>query len=286
MGPNETKKAKANAKRDLSSLRPSKPADAVETKPGTLPAPGGIAGLNGADQAALRAPRTPGLNLEEPGAEAPPTGGSLAPEPEAELDPFLEVLQSASLLAELPPIGRVRHDGDGDIDAQRLDMLEHYYGADEDATVAKRRRSEDGFFLYRENAGLIAQDIVNALAANHTDLNGVTIGRLSPDDVDLVLKHGDHMAAIVDEADEDPDTGEIDLRELEGGGGTASVYSIARALNRILARVGGRARIVPLRGDGEREAYVSVGITDALSLAKGCLLELEGVEEVMDFGGW
>jgi len=195
-------------------------------------------------------------------------------------------MQAASLLSELPPIGPVRHEGDGDIDCQRLDMLVHYYSADDNSEVAERRRLEDGFFLYQEGDPTNAHGIIAGLTHAFTDVSGVKLERLRPNDLDLVLKHGDFMSAVVDEADEDPDTGEIDLRELEEGVSTVSVYSLARALNRLLARLGSRPRVVPLRGDGRREAYVSLSITDALALAKEGLLEIEGVEEVMDFGAW
>ena len=101
-----------------------------------------------------------------------------------------------------------------------------------------------------------------------------------------MLRHGEHLSAVVDEHLENPDTGEVDLRDLDLGPPTVSVCSIVRALNSLIARSGGRRRLVPLRADGEREAYIAVPVTDALTLAKEGILEIEDPEGIMDFGAW
>jgi hypothetical protein len=76
------------------------------------------------------------------------------------------------------------------------------------------------------------------------------------------------------------------MRDLEHESPMVSVHSMVQAVNSLLARKGVRRRMVELRSDGQREAYIGAGLREATSLLQAGFLEDEEAEELMDFAGW
>jgi ClpP class serine protease len=103
-----------------------------------------------------------------------------------------------------------------------------------------------------------------------------------------VLRAGEHFAALLDDYEENLETGEIDLRDIEAArqGQAVTLRGLVRALNALLERFGVRERMVPLRSDADREVYVALPLTEALELARLGHLEEDSAEDVMELGCW
>ena len=230
-----------------------------------------------------------------PGAESTDdfpdrTSGIHRVRPRAEDLLFVNELSAAGLMEELDAselstitekLGTVEG-------AQRkVDLLElYYYFAGGDMDVARRRRIHDRFFLHRdEDEGVSARGLVARLRELAPELPEVKLERIGEAINDpLVLRSGEHFAAVVDDYEEDMDTGDIDLRELEGP--SISVRGLVRALNILLDRHGVRDRLVPLVADEDREPYIATTIANAMNLCKAGLLEEETAEELLELCAW
>lgn len=205
---------------------------------------------------------------------------------------FLEALRKAGLLAHLDEeeLLRVASEvSDGDVDARRVTMLEVYYEAGGDQAVARQRRRADRFFLQRVGEPATAAGLVERLAALATELEVVQLERIGGDDGPLVLRAGEHVAALLDDYEEETDTDEYDLAEAEARKSAVpmvTVRGLVRAINVLLDRSGVRNRLVALRGDEEREIYVSLGVTEAVQLAQLGYLEDDDAEDVMELAAW
>jgi hypothetical protein len=89
---------------------------------------------------------------------------------------------------------------------------------------------------------------------------------------------------VIDDYEDEMDTGDIDLRELEGA--SISVRGLVRALNILLDRHGVRERLVPLVADDDREPYIATTVANAMNLCKAGLLEEETPEELIELCAW
>ena len=94
---------------------------------------------------------------------------------------------------------------------------------------------------------------------------------------------------VLDGYEDATDTGDCDLTEAAQratGGTMVTVRGLVRALTVLLDRHDVRERLVAQRGDEEREAYVSLGLTEANAMALDGHLEDEDANDVMQLGAW
>lgn len=186
-------------------------------------------------------------------------------------------MKEAGLISELSDtllmVLLERVDAKDDEDARRLDLLSLYYLGGDDDEVAARRRSIDRWFVHDERRPVNAHTIVGRLANLAPELGDVSLERIGSDDGPLVVRAGDHLSAVTDE-DAEEDEGYITVRGLVG------------ALNVLLERNDIRERWVQLRGDGRREGFVALGVTEAMLLCRYDCLEEDDPERVMEFGAW
>lgn len=205
---------------------------------------------------------------------------------------FLDALRACGLLAELDAEELLRVASEveeSDEDSRRMDLLEVYYQGGGDAEVAKRRRTADRFFVQKVGEPATAAGLVERLVALLPELGPVKLERIGGGDGPLVLRAGDHFAAVLDEYEEETDTDEFDLKEAAqraSGVPMVTVRGLVRALNVLLDRTGVRERLVSLNGDEKREAYVSLGLAEAVQLAHDGHLEDEDAADVMNLGAW
>lgn len=206
---------------------------------------------------------------------------------------FVSALRAAGLVAELDDEELLRIASEAgeseDEDAHRVTLLELYYDGAGARDDAERRRRADRFFVQRVGEPATAAGLVTRLTALAPELGDVVLERIGGGDGPLVLRSGDHVAAVLDDYEEETDTGDFDLAVAEArkrGVMMVTVRGLVRAINVLLDRREIRTRLVALRGDDDREVYVGLGITEALSLARAGHLDDEDPEQVMDLGAW
>ena len=215
------------------------------------------------------------------------------------LDPdvlkFIEAVRAAGLAPDLAGDELLRVAtmvGDGGGTEKRLDALEAYYAANGDAQLSRTRRSVDRFFLLRATEPTTAGALVTHLAELVPEVGAIALERIGGGtDGPLVLRAGEIFAALLDDYEESMDTDEIDLRELEARRAAehttmVTLRGLVRAVNVLLDRKGVRERLVALRGDDVREAYIATSVTEAIELARGGYLDDDDVEDVMELAGW
>ncbi len=172
---------------------------------------------------------------------------------------------------------------------RRIDIIEAYYEAGGDEAVSHARRSVDRFLCQRASDATGTSALLNHLGALAPELGEIALERIGGGaEGPLVLRAGEHFAALLDDVEENLETGEIDLREVDAAkhGQAVTLRGLVRALNGLLDRFGVRERLVPLRSDAEREIYVALPLTEALELARQGHLEEDNAEEVMEIGCW
>ena len=205
---------------------------------------------------------------------------------------FLEALKKAGLLAELDEEELLRVASElesNDDEGRRVEMLELYYSAASIAEASSRRVGADRFFLQRVGAPATAASLVGRLAALLPELERVELERIGGGDGPLVIRAGEHFSAVLDDYEEETETGEFDEAEIElrrGAVPMVTVRGLVRAMNVLLDRHEVRERLVSLRGDAEREVYVALGVSEAILLARAGYLEDDDAEDVMDLGAW
>ena len=210
--------------------------------------------------------------------------------PRAEDLIFVNELSAAGLMDELH--GEELRDitvklGDVTGVQRKVDLLElYYFHASGNPIAGRRRRMDDRFFMHREEDGAAtAGVIVERLAELAPEIPEVRLERIGDAPTDpLILRSGDHFAGVLDDYDEELDTGEIDIREIDGP--SISVRGLVRALNILLDRHDVRERLVELRSDDEREVYVATTLAHAMAFCKAGILEEETPEEVMELAAW
>lgn len=219
----------------------------------------------------------------------PPSSAPTAPSPADADDTFVKTLRGAGLLSELDPeeLGRISPQLTSNRPEERqLDLLELYYAAGGDATAAARRVGQDRFFVHRDDSHMGALEVLRHLESLFPELGELRLERIGDEEGPLVLRSSEHISPLVDAYEEELDTDEVDLRDMEQDQPMVSVHSLVGGLNGLLSRHGVRARLVELRSDGRREVYVASSLAKATSLLQHDLLEDEDAEELMDFAGW
>jgi hypothetical protein len=194
-------------------------------------------------------------------------------------------LCAAGLLTELDgnELQRIQRNLRGEGVTRTLHLAFLYYDVAGDAEGSLRRRRTDRFFGYDEGERLTALQLLGRLAEVNPELDGMQLEQIG-DDGPLVVRCGDHVAGVVDDQDDDADTGEIDLSR--GDAPTVTVRGLVNAVNRLLDRIGIRERLVALRSDGRREMYLAVTLATAMTLCREDLLEEEDPEELLEHAGW
>lgn len=171
-------------------------------------------------------------------------------------------------------------------ESRRIDLLEAYYAAGGDQGVSRARRSVDRFLLSRETDAVSASQLLTRIIDLTPELGSVALERVGGGkDGPLVLRAGDHLAALLDDYEESLETGEVDLRDLETRGTMVTLRGLIHATNTLLERFNVRERFVALRSDEAREVYVATPLTEAIDLARGGHLE-DDVETVVELGCW
>ena len=174
----------------------------------------------------------------------------------------------------------------------RVDVVELYYAGSPASDVGAARGLEDRVLLVLHRLPATAPGLVTRLAALLPELGGIVLERIGgADDGPLVLRSGEHLAAVLNDYEELLHTDEIDLREIEAQrarneGPMVTVRGLVRATNVLLDRNGVPARLVELKLDEHREAYVSVTIDTAIDLVRGGWLGDDELEHVMELAGW
>lgn len=254
------------------------------------PSPSPETELLGAQSASRPPEQTARLSKLPPAEGAERLAARLLEPEELEL---VKALRTAGLLKDLEGEELLRVAtaiSEGETLTRRVDLLATYYEADGDPDLARARRLADRAFLQRADDPVTAGALVARLAALAPELGALTMERIGTgDDAPLVIRAGEHFAALLDEYEESLDTDEIDLRELEDRrrrGQMVTVRGLVRAVNVLLDRHGVRERLVALRSDDDRELYVAMSVTDAIEIARRGWLEDETVEDVMELGGW
>jgi hypothetical protein len=230
--------------------------------------------------------RGSGLNPVPPPDPTPakgsPANGALASGEQALYDPldeqgFIAGLQAAGVLRELSlsEIERISESlAELRAAPRRLDLLEAYYGASGDAVAALRRRAADRWFVYRSSDQLGAPQLMQRLLGVVPELSGAHLERVGSASGTLVIRLGDHICALDDEAE-------------DRGIARVSVHEVVRALNVLLERKGVRSRLVGLLGDGAREAYLGLpSLTAALALTEADYLTAPDIETLMTLTAW
>ncbi len=201
---------------------------------------------------------------------------------------FVDALSQAGLLGELADeeLERIAHRLEllEPGPTRQLTLLELYYSGDGNAVAAVRRRTVDRFFVYRDGDPVTAQVLIERLAILAPELADIELEKLG-EEGPLVVRSGEDVAGVVDDYDEDLDTGEIDLRSLEDGQ-TVSVRGLVSAMNKLLARHHVEERLVPLRADMTREAYIALDLKHAQPLCERDYLEEAGIDELLEFACW
>jgi hypothetical protein len=230
------------------------------------------------------ADRATGVSSRAPGSGSFPTHADLV---------LVNQLSASRLLTELdgPELRAICEALGGDGPGRVLDLVERYYAASGDADASLRRRRGERYFACRSSEAVTARELVKRLNAINPELTGpdgrpgVKLEKIGGDDGALVLRWGDHFAGIEDD-EEELDTGEIDLRDLDPHSQTVTVRGLVHAINRLLDRAEIRDRMIALRSDGEREVYVGLSLADAMTLCREDLLDEDDPEELMEQAGW
>ncbi len=182
----------------------------------------------------------------------------------------------AALIERLPSVD--------DVDVRRMELLRLYY-VESPQDGGEARRAADSFILHDSEQPESARQLVARIARLVPDVPAVSLERIGTDDGPLVIRSGPDTFSAVNESEEDLDTDEIDLSELEAAP-TVAVRALFRAFNILLDRVDARDRFVLLCSDGTRECYARLSLADALSLCAAGHLDDDEDEAVLDLGAW
>lgn len=172
----------------------------------------------------------------------------------------------------------------GDEDERRVELLRLYY-VEAPADGGLARRTADRVVIHAADTGQSARDVVQALAACAPELGTLSLQRIGTDDGPLVIRNSADTFSAVNESEEDLDTDQIDLTELESSP-TVTVRALVRAVNILLDRVQVRERFVLVCCDGRRECYARLSLADALALCGAGVLDDDDDEAVLDLGAW
>jgi len=232
------------------------------------------------------------MELDPPQAPSAPPGPAAPagppPTPHQEGSAFIQALKDVGLLKELTDglhsalIERLP--SVDDVDVRRMELLRLYY-VESPQDGGEARRAADRFILHDSEHPESARQLVDRIAKLIPEIQPVSLERIGTDDGPLVVRSGADTFSAVNESEEDLDTDEIDLSELEAAP-TVTVRAIFRAMNILLDRIEARDRFVLLCSDGQRECYVQLSLGDALSLCAAGHLDDDDDEAVLDLGAW
>lgn len=204
---------------------------------------------------------------------------------------FLNALKNAGLLSELDDDELLRIASEveaSEPEARWVELLEIYFHAG-DKERSESRRTSDRYFIQRVGEPATAAGLVGRLSDLSPELGGISLERIGGPEGPLVLRAGEHFCAVLDENEEEMDTDQIDLRELDEANNDVpmvTVRGLVRSTNVLLDRFEVRERLISLRGDDDREVYVRLGLTEAMLLAQKGYLEDEDPEDVMELAAW
>ncbi|MFZ1866715.1 MAG: hypothetical protein WAU39_21015 [Polyangiales bacterium] len=213
---------------------------------------------------------------------APPPTEDVHPESESAAhskrdEEFVRLLHSAGLTCELDLRQLTALTADLEetrIHPRRMDILELYYRGNGDASVARRRRRSDRFFMHNDYFSTNAHQVVSLLGNLNPEIAAIELQQIGADESLLVLRAGEHFSAVTDEDDE------------RAQKGTVAVRALVRALNALLAKAGVTERLVPLAPDEYRELYVGVTEEGAMTLLQGGCTELSAAAALREFASW
>lgn len=206
---------------------------------------------------------------------------------------FLKALKAAGLLGELTADELLRLASeveDSDPERRRVDLVERYYEVG-DPRTAERRQMSDRYFIQRAGEPATANMLVERLVRLCPELGQAHLEHIGGPHGPLVLRAGEHHCAVLDEYDEETETGDYDLRAAEESRRNSrvmmvTVRGLVRAINVMLGKRATSVRLIALRGDAEREVYVALGLAEAVQLAQLGHLEDEDSEDLVELGGW
>lgn len=233
------------------------------------------------------------MELDPPQAPSAPPGPAAAPAgppptPHQEGSAFIQALKGVGLLKELTDGLHAalieRLPSVGDVDVRRMELLRLYY-IESPNDGGDARRGADGFLLHDSEKPETARELVARMAKLTPELAPVSLERIGTDDGPLVIRSGAETFSAVNESEEDLDTDEIDLSELDAAP-TVAVRALIRAMNILLDRIDRRERFVLLCSDGTRECYARLSLGDALALCAAGHLDDVDDEAVLDLGAW
>lgn len=196
---------------------------------------------------------------------------------------FLHAMREAGLLTELQSAELLRiasEAEESDEEARHVELLLLYYQASGDQVRAGARRRADRFFCQVSGEPTTAELLVARFADVAPEVPAIRLERIGGDEGPLVLRAGEHFAAVMEADEEDADEPVDDEVPM------VTVRGLVRALNVLMDRHGVRQRLVALRGDARHEIYVGVGVSEAMQLAQAGYLEDLNPELVMELGAW
>ena len=93
---------------------------------------------------------------------------------------FVRLLHAAGLACELDTkqLGSIASNiEESRVYSRRMDILEHYYRGNDDASIALRRRNSDRFFMHNDHFSVNAHQLVASLANLNPELGAVKLQR-------------------------------------------------------------------------------------------------------------
>jgi hypothetical protein len=200
---------------------------------------------------------------------------------------FVRALREADLLKDLNEgllAAFMERLPKGDPDVRRVELLRLYYLEANDGD-RERRQAADRFVMHDVDKPQSAAALIERIATCTPEIAPLSLERIGTDDGPLVIRSKDDAFSAVNESEEDLDTDEIDLSELDASP-TVAVRAIFRAVNILLDRQSIRERYVLVCADGSRECYAALSLADALKLCAAGHLEDHDDEAVLDLGAW
>lgn len=255
----------------------------MSASPSHNPTPNEPAGAT--DQAPPRRDQTGSRRQVEPRPTETARRDSEPPPPADVL--FVNHLSAAGVLGALDSrqLRRLSHEVASHGVARQLDIIERYFTAHGDYEEASRRRLEDRYLALRHDEELSAMPLARRIAAVIPELAGLSPERIGGPEGPVVLRWAEHVSAVVDEYDEEMETGEVDLRDLDDRP-SVTVRGMIRATNRLLLRAEVGERLVPLATDDKREVYLGMTLAGAVALLREGLLEEDTESELLEFASW
>jgi len=163
--------------------------------------------------------------------------------------------------------------------ARMLDLIQQYFSAPGQPEKAAERARAFRFFAHHSGDPANVSMLVHRLGKLFPEVGDMAVERIGDNSGPLVLRAQGHFGAIFDDEDDEEDDDDAE-------GETVTVRGVIRALNVLLGRLEIRERLIGVRSDGERELYIALSAGDASTLCKSLLLEIDDIEDLLEFAGW